>query len=172
MLIVIIWFLKNNNRQILIPSKDIIKENNQEQQSKIEEKQKIEDLNNKTIKGNQILEVITPDLPKSESTFDDSKWEKTESSGVYINNSGETPVVKINENEINDSDKDGISDNIEIKNGTNPNKTDSDEDDLTDLDELNRSTNPLNSDTDGDGYKDGAEINGGFDPLGPGKLKK
>ncbi|MCU0680106.1 MAG: P-II family nitrogen regulator [Planctomycetes bacterium] len=73
---------------------------------------------------------------------------------------------------VNDSDKDGISDNIEIKNGTNPNKTDSDEDDLTDLDELNRSTNPLNSDTDGDGYKDGAEINGGFDPLGPGKLKK
>ena len=47
-----------------------------------------------------------------------------------------------------DTDGDGLSDNYEIKIGTNP----------------------LDSDTDGDGYPDGTEIRYGYDPNGPGKL--
>lgn len=45
--------------------------------------------------------------------------------------------------EIVDSDKDGLSDDIELKLGTDPN----------------------NPDTDGDGYKDGEEVANGYNPL-------
>jgi hypothetical protein len=48
-----------------------------------------------------------------------------------------------------DSDHDGLSDNEEIKNGTDP----------------------LNPDTDGDGYLDGDEVNNGYNPNGPGRLE-
>lgn len=46
---------------------------------------------------------------------------------------------------------------------------DSDRDGLTDQDEVKYQTNPLNPDTDGDSYTDGAEVQKGYDPRGPGK---
>lgn len=47
-----------------------------------------------------------------------------------------------------DSDQDGLDNNMELLSGTNPN----------------------NPDSDGDGYKDGEEVRNGYNPLGPGKL--
>ncbi|MFA5129713.1 MAG: hypothetical protein WC477_02195 [Patescibacteria group bacterium] len=71
-----------------------------------------------------------------------------------------------------DSDGDGLSNDQELKLGTNPNNADSDGDGLTDGEEvMTYHTNPLNTDTDGDGYPDGAEVKSGYNPNGPGKLQ-
>ncbi|MCX6155885.1 MAG: OmpA family protein [Candidatus Kapabacteria bacterium] len=65
-----------------------------------------------------------------------------------------------------DSDGDGLSDDEEIKLGSNPNNPDSDGDGLTDGDEVNKyKTDPLNPDTDGGGINDGAEVAAGTNPL-------
>lgn len=70
-----------------------------------------------------------------------------------------------------DSDDDGLSDEEEIKLGTNPNSPDSDNDGLFDYEEVRvYGTDPLKADTDGDGYTDGQEVKGGYNPLGWGKL--
>lgn len=47
--------------------------------------------------------------------------------------------------------------------------TDTDKDGLSDLRESSLGTNPKNADTDGDGYSDSVEILNGYNPLGPGK---
>lgn len=70
-----------------------------------------------------------------------------------------------------DSDQDGLTDEAEVKLGTNPNNPDTDGDGLTDREEAKvYGTDPLTVDTDGDGYPDGAEIKNGFNPKGSGKL--
>ena len=58
-----------------------------------------------------------------------------------------------------DSDGDGITDEDEIANGTDPNKADSDDDGLSDREEAELGTDPNNADTDGDGLSDGDEVN-------------
>lgn len=71
-----------------------------------------------------------------------------------------------------DTDDDGASDSTEVRSArTDPNKADTDGDGLTDGEELNRwKTDPLNPDSDGDRYTDGAEVKGGYNPNGPGKI--
>ncbi len=60
--------------------------------------------------------------------------------------------------EFNDSDGDGISDEVEIELGTDPNNSDSDGDGLSDLLEVDVLLyNPLAIDTDNDGINDGDE---------------
>lgn len=72
-----------------------------------------------------------------------------------------------------DKDHDGLSDEEEIKLGTNPNNVDSDSDGLFDREEVRvYKTDPLNPDTDGDGYSDGEEVKKGYNPNGSGKLYK
>ncbi|MCG8374244.1 MAG: OmpA family protein [Balneolales bacterium] len=64
-----------------------------------------------------------------------------------------------------DSDGDGITDDQEILNGTDPNSADSDGDGLSDSEEAELGTDPNNSDSDGDGLSDGDEVNTyGTDP--------
>lgn len=50
--------------------------------------------------------------------------------------------------------------------------TDSDQDGLTDEQELKLGTDPHNPDTDGDGYPDGEEVQKGYNPLGAGKASQ
>lgn len=79
------------------------------------------------------------------------------------------------EEEIIDTDKDGMSDDWEKQYDLNPNdpadaKEDPDKDGLTNLDEYKYASDPTNEDTDGDGYLDGQEVSKGFNPAGSGKL--
>ena len=80
-----------------------------------------------------------------------------------------------------DSDQDGFNDGDEIKNGFSPlaagkklKDQDTDGDGLTDDLEIAFKTNPLIKDTDGDGYEDGREVESGYDPRDakPTKLEK
>lgn len=57
-----------------------------------------------------------------------------------------------------DSDGDGLNDDVELSGGTNPRLADTDGDGLTDGDERRRGTNPVDSDTDSDGLSDGSEV--------------
>ncbi len=58
-----------------------------------------------------------------------------------------------------DSDGDGVSDSEEIAAGTDPNSADSDGDGLSDGDEINTyGTDPTNADSDGDGLSDYDEV--------------
>lgn len=67
---------------------------------------------------------------------------------------------------IDDDDRDGLANNLELLAGTNPDDPDTDRDDLDDGAEVNTwQTNPLNPDTDGDTLLDGFEVDRGFNPL-------
>ena len=65
-----------------------------------------------------------------------------------------------------DSDGDGLSDEDELRLGTDPNNPDTDGDGLKDGEEVKKyKTDPLDPDTDGGGIKDGVEVRNGADPL-------
>ncbi len=65
-----------------------------------------------------------------------------------------------------DSDNDALTDLEEKSLGTNPNSIDTDKDGLSDNEEVRVFlTDPLLKDTDGDGYNDGEEILNSTDPL-------
>ena len=75
---------------------------------------------------------------------------------------------KANLNQIagRDKDFDNLTDEDELKYGTDPGRPDTDGDGMLDGDEAQIfKTNPLKADTDGDGIKDGTEIRRGADPL-------
>lgn len=70
-----------------------------------------------------------------------------------------------------DTDNDGLTDDEEMAQGTDPNNADSDADGLLDGEEVKTyGTDPLNKDTDGDGYMDGQEVKNAYNPKGAGKL--
>lgn len=78
---------------------------------------------------------------------------------------GNTNSPKISTNN-QDTDKDGLSDEAELKAGTDLTKPDTDNDGLTDREELMvYKTDPLKADTDGDGISDGQEIKNRTNPL-------
>ncbi|HEX6026247.1 MAG TPA: hypothetical protein VFZ00_29910 [Solirubrobacter sp.] len=64
-----------------------------------------------------------------------------------------------------DSDEDGVPDDLEAEYGTNPNAADSDGDGITDAEEIENGLNPTAADSDGDGLSDHEEFEAGSDPL-------
>lgn len=75
-----------------------------------------------------------------------------------------------NSNEDNsklDTDNDGVNDEDEKKDGTDPENPDTDNDGVNDGDEKTDKTNPLISDTDEDEVNDGDEKNDNTNPLNP-----
>jgi len=64
-----------------------------------------------------------------------------------------------------DSDKDGLSDELEVRLGTDPHDKDTDHDGIMDGAERMLGTDPKNFDTDGDGWSDGGEIAADKNPL-------
>lgn len=81
------------------------------------------------------------------------------------------PVNSANMAPSTDSDGDGLTDQDELKYGTDKNVVDTDNDGLSDREEIQvYTTNPLNPDTDNDGFSDSTEVKGGYNPNGPGKL--
>lgn len=74
-----------------------------------------------------------------------------------------------------DTDYDGMSDDRELENGTDPNDPtdadgDLDGDGIPNGDETAQGTDPNNADSDGDGASDALEIQLGYDPLDPASL--
>ncbi|EPX57790.1 putative internalin [Cystobacter fuscus DSM 2262] len=96
---------------------------------------------------------------------------------------GETdPLNPADDDPTRDSDEDGITDNIEVATGTDPNNPDTDGDGILDgVEDKNHNgtrdpgeTDPLDpaddkfaTDSDGDGLSDGVEIDNGTDPNNP-----
>ena len=66
-----------------------------------------------------------------------------------------------------DTDGDGLTDGEEAEAGTDPGTSDTDGDGLTDPEELELGTNPANADSDEDGVNDNIEIAAGSDPNNP-----
>ncbi|HEM3504919.1 TPA: MucBP domain-containing protein [Streptococcus suis] len=79
----------------------------------------------------------------------------------------EVPVTVKVTDPNKDTDGDGVTDEDEKKDGTDPLNPDTDGDGVNDGDEKKDGTDPLNPDTDGDGVKDGDEKIDGTDPLNP-----
>ncbi len=65
-----------------------------------------------------------------------------------------------------DSDGDGVPDDVEVENGTDPADPDTDDDGLDDGQEADFGTDPLDADSDEDGVQDGAELSPGADSDG------
>ncbi|MFH1709394.1 MAG: hypothetical protein ABIF71_15960 [Planctomycetota bacterium] len=64
-----------------------------------------------------------------------------------------------------DNDSDGLANNLEDDNSTDPQDNDTDNDGLSDGAEVNTYlTDPLDTDSDNDGYSDSAEVTAGTDP--------
>lgn len=80
-------------------------------------------------------------------------------------------VIPVNTNTTTsfvDIDHDGLSDEEELVENTNPKKKDTDEDGLSDREEVRvYDTDPRNPDTDGDGYTDGDEVTHFYHPNSP-----
>jgi len=95
-----------------------------------------------------------------------------DSDGDGIMDADEINIYKTDPN-VADSDGDGYSDWIELNKGFSPltkenkklEEVDTDKDGLSDRMELRFKTDLSDPDTDDDGYKDGAEIKAYFDPL-------
>ncbi|MFH6674398.1 Rib/alpha-like domain-containing protein [Streptococcus suis] len=84
----------------------------------------------------------------------------------------EVPVTVKVTDPNKDTDGDGVTDEDEKKDGTDPKNPDTDGDGVKDGDEKKDGTDPLNPDTDGGGVNDGDEKKNGTNPLAPSDDKK
>ena len=93
-----------------------------------------------------------------EVLYEEAAYEAVEEEPVYGESAGNLTEA--------DFDQDGISNEVEIEAGINPEKKDSDKDGLDDGEEIHvHGTDPASYDADGDGLSDGDEIILGLDPL-------
>jgi hypothetical protein len=117
--------------------------------------------------------------PVLKAAFNYQPYQGTSAISATVSASTSTPAASASVqtptgyNGAADTDGDGLTNDQELKLGTNPKNADTDGDGLTDGEEaLTYHTDPLKADTDGDGYSDGTEVKTGYNPNGPGKLKK
>jgi len=90
---------------------------------------------------------------------------------VLVNTNAQSVDLPTINNEIVDTDGDGLTDEEERALGTSITNNDSDNDGLFDREEVEvYKTDPLKKDTDGDGNDDGEEVASGYNPNGTGKL--
>jgi hypothetical protein len=94
-----------------------------------------------------------------------SGWRFDHWSGTDDNSVNPTTVTMNNDKNITvyfvaqDTDGDGLTDDVERQIGTNPSYADTDHDGLNDYQEVKiKKTDPLSPDTDGDGVKDGNDL--------------
>lgn len=115
----------------------------------------------------KIQEIFKRNQIINESSESNEKIEENEED---INQVPEA-ISSSNATQANDADGDGLTDEEELKLGTNSTQVDTDKDNLSDREEIKvYKTDPLNPDTDGDTYLDGNEVQAGYNPKGPGKL--
>ena len=102
---------------------------------------------------------------------EDSKLDSEDNEGIIDIDTGndgindETDTDEDTDPSNSDSDGDGIDDETEIENGTDPSNADTDGDGVEDGTEIENGTDPTNADTDGDGLDDGTEDSIGTDPT-------
>ena len=101
-----------------------------------------------------VLDTATGDVTNIASLRDDQVPAPVQTAASNV-----TIVVGV------DTDGDGVTDDDEALNGTDPGDADTDNDGLTDGQERTAGTNPLDADTDDDGLADGEEAALGADPL-------
>lgn len=131
---------------------------------------------NEAPKVPQKEEVVTP-VEQVDAIIPPAEEEKKSEVAPVVNDTNIEPstttvnVVPADVAVSVDIDGDGLSEEEEIKNGTDPKKADTDSDGLTDKEEINIwKSNPLVADTDGDGFSDGAEVKNNYSPIGPGRI--
>lgn len=120
--------------------------------------------------------TVTNDIPDTNTTVLNTNVTDT----IPITNAN--AVVNVNETPINtnthaqsfvDVDHDGLTDEEELLENTNPKKKDTDEDGLSDREEVRvYATDPRNPDTDADGYTDGDEVTHFYHPNNPDPKKR
>jgi hypothetical protein len=116
--------------------------------------------------------VKSNNLENSEPNADiDSSYDKTWVGDLSATNSNPVIVQESRTSSFNNENLIGSVNSSSTTVAPPPDpSTDSDNDNLTDNEELKYGTDLHNPDTDGDGFKDGDEIRGGYNPLGPGRL--
>ncbi|PKB43764.1 hypothetical protein AX016_1974 [Cellulophaga sp. RHA19] len=100
-------------------------------------------------------------IEQSENSNEDNSNLDTDNDGV----TDEDEKKDGTDPEKPDTDNDGVNDGIEKTDKTNPLVSDTDEDGVNDGDEKKDNTNPLNSDSDNDGLNDGDEKENKTNPL-------
>ncbi|MFH1662098.1 MAG: hypothetical protein ABIA02_03310 [Candidatus Falkowbacteria bacterium] len=115
------------------------------------------------------VDVMKDDMQEEVEKLEENKQEEIVQPDISETKIQETvePVVV----DKKDTDQDGLTDEEEIRAGSNINAVDTDDDGLFDREEVKvYRTNPANADTDGDGFLDGDEVKSGYNPNGSGKL--
>ncbi len=115
-------------------------------------------------------DVIEEPLPQQQVKSDDKQVQNNETDSTtntnidrinYLKENVPTEILNYNsDKDNNDSDLDGLPDNLEDILGTNHNKSDSDDDGFNDIDELKAGYNPLGNGTIFDSTDDKIKSNG------------
>ena len=120
------------------------------------------------VEGQDVDEKISNDVPAIEQEY--QRYPEFEiicdADGNLLEGETWAPTMApYDDEDMVDTDGDGMTDIEEYARGTDPENADSDGDGLTDMQEIFIGTDPKEADSDGDGYTDGEEVNAASNPL-------